>query len=51
MTLATWFEDVAGALTDKDQIKSASNFIVSDILGLLKKMQHFSFQKQLHFQL
>ncbi|MCC6520515.1 Asp-tRNA(Asn)/Glu-tRNA(Gln) amidotransferase subunit GatB [Candidatus Nomurabacteria bacterium] len=37
MTLATWFEGVAGALTDKDQIKIASNFIVSDILGFLKK--------------
>lgn len=37
MALATWFEGVAGALADKDQIKIASNFIVSDILGLLKK--------------
>ncbi|MBP6854917.1 MAG: Asp-tRNA(Asn)/Glu-tRNA(Gln) amidotransferase subunit GatB [Candidatus Pacebacteria bacterium] len=34
--LGLWFEDVAKLLGDKDKIKTASNYITSDFLGLKK---------------
>lgn len=34
--LAVWFESVATILSDKEKIKIASNYIVSDFLGLQK---------------
>ena len=34
--LGSWFEGVASALTDKEKIKIASNYITSDYLGLKK---------------
>lgn len=34
--LGSWFENVANALKDKNKIKTASNYITSDYLGLKK---------------
>lgn len=34
--LSTWFEEVANILSNKDKIKTASNYITSDYLGLKK---------------
>jgi aspartyl-tRNA(Asn)/glutamyl-tRNA(Gln) amidotransferase subunit B len=34
--LGTWFESVAGILNDKNKIKTASNYITSDYVGLKK---------------
>jgi aspartyl-tRNA(Asn)/glutamyl-tRNA(Gln) amidotransferase subunit B len=34
--LGTWFEDIAKILSDKDKIKTASNYITSDFLGIIK---------------
>ncbi|MDQ3244794.1 MAG: Asp-tRNA(Asn)/Glu-tRNA(Gln) amidotransferase subunit GatB [bacterium] len=36
MELAVWFENVAKILNDKDAIKTASNYITSDYIGLKK---------------
>tara|TARA_B100000745_G_scaffold123564_1_gene80257 strand:- start:2126 stop:3541 length:1416 start_codon:yes stop_codon:yes gene_type:complete len=38
--LAGYFENVVGHLKDKDAIKLASNYITSDILGILKTESH-----------
>jgi aspartyl-tRNA(Asn)/glutamyl-tRNA(Gln) amidotransferase subunit B len=34
--LGAWFEDIAKILTDKEKIKTASNYITTDYLGLKK---------------
>lgn len=34
--LGAWFEEVAKVLVDKDKVKTASNYIISDFLGLKK---------------
>ncbi len=34
--LGSWFEKVAGILSDKEKIKTASNYITSDYLGIKK---------------
>ena len=36
--LAGWFEGVAGILKDKEKIKTASNYITTDYLGLKKNL-------------
>ncbi len=36
MMLGEWFEDIAKSLNDKDKIKVAANYIISDFLGLRK---------------
>ncbi len=36
MVLGAWFEDIARILDNKDKIKIASNYIISDFLGLKK---------------
>ncbi|MBI2630869.1 Asp-tRNA(Asn)/Glu-tRNA(Gln) amidotransferase subunit GatB [Candidatus Nomurabacteria bacterium] len=36
MTLGAWFEDVAKILNDKEKIKTASNYITTDYIGLKK---------------
>ncbi len=36
--LATWFEEVAEILKNKETIKTASNFITSDLMGILKSL-------------
>jgi aspartyl-tRNA(Asn)/glutamyl-tRNA(Gln) amidotransferase subunit B len=36
MELGAWFEDIAKVLNDKEKIKTASNYITSDFLGLRK---------------
>jgi len=35
-TLSAWFESVASILSDKEKIKTASNYLTSDFLGLQK---------------
>ncbi|MFA5931920.1 MAG: Asp-tRNA(Asn)/Glu-tRNA(Gln) amidotransferase subunit GatB [Candidatus Paceibacterota bacterium] len=34
--LGSWFEDVAKILADKDKVKTASNYVTSDFIGLKK---------------
>lgn len=34
--LAKWFEEVAGILVDKEKVKTASNYVTTDYLGLKK---------------
>jgi aspartyl-tRNA(Asn)/glutamyl-tRNA(Gln) amidotransferase subunit B len=41
--LGTFFEEVANILNNKDSIKTASNYITSDMLGLLAKDDSLSF--------
>lgn len=36
LELASWFEEVAGILVDKEKTKTASNYVTSDYLGLKK---------------
>jgi aspartyl-tRNA(Asn)/glutamyl-tRNA(Gln) amidotransferase subunit B len=35
-TLGLWFEDIAKILEDKEKVKTASNYITSDFLGITK---------------
>lgn len=35
--LSSWFESVAQILADKEKIRTATNYITSDLLGLMKK--------------
>ena len=36
--LATWFEDVAGILKDKEKIKLASNYVTNDMMGFIQNI-------------
>jgi len=49
MELGSWFEEVADTLKDKEKIKTASNYITSDLLGLLKKNADAKKPATLHF--
>lgn len=47
--LGNYFESVAKILGDKDQIIVASNYIISDLLGLLAKNPEFTRPSIVHF--
>ena len=47
--LGTFFEEVAKILNNKDSIKTASNYITSDMLGLLAKDDSLSFPSSQSF--
>ena len=47
--LGTFFEEVANILNNKDAIKTASNYITSDLLGLLAKDDSLSFPSKDNF--
>jgi len=36
LKLGTWFEDIAKILKDREMVKTASNYITSDFLGIVK---------------
>ena len=38
--LGAWFENVAKILNDKEKIKTASNYVTSDLIGLRKNTPH-----------
>jgi aspartyl-tRNA(Asn)/glutamyl-tRNA(Gln) amidotransferase subunit B len=47
--LGAWFEDVAKILNDKDKIKTASNYITSDYLGLKKNNEDIKIPRAENF--
>jgi aspartyl-tRNA(Asn)/glutamyl-tRNA(Gln) amidotransferase subunit B len=47
--LGTWFEQVASILSDKEKIKTASNYITSDYLGLQKANPSIALPKPENF--
>lgn len=47
--LSKWFESVAKALNDKEKIKTASNYITSDYLGLKKSNENVQLPKSENF--
>lgn len=47
--LATWFEGVAEILKNKETVKTASNFITSDYLGIKKSNSETKLPKAEHF--
>ena len=49
LTLGTWFEKVALILNNKDTIKTASNYITSDFLGLQKANPRVTLPKPENF--
>jgi aspartyl-tRNA(Asn)/glutamyl-tRNA(Gln) amidotransferase subunit B len=48
-TLGGFFESVAGILSDKESIKTASNYITSDMIGLLSKDETLSIPSPANF--
>ncbi len=48
-TLGEWFEGVAGKLNGTEQIKTASNYITSDYLGLKKANPEINLPNSEHF--
>lgn len=49
--LGSWFEEVAKILNNKDSIKTASNYITSDYLGLKKLNQNIKLPSAKNFSL
>ncbi len=47
--LGTWFEKVAMILADKEKIKTASNYVTSDFIGLQKSNPDVRLPKPEHF--
>lgn len=49
MSLASWFEQVAQILNQKEKIQTASNYITSDYLGLKKNNESITLPAPEHF--
>ncbi len=47
--LATWFENVAGKLVDKNKIKTASNYVTSDYVGIKKNSAEVRLPQAVNF--
>ncbi len=49
ITLGSWFEEVAKVLKDKEKIKTASNYITSDYIGIKKSNESASLPSTSNF--
>ncbi len=49
VALGAWFEEVSSILQDKEKVKVASNYVTSDLIGILKKDSPSKMPKALHF--
>lgn len=49
LSLGDWFEEIAKSLNDKEKIKTASNYITSDFIGLKKSNPEAEIPSALHF--